>query len=165
MISEAPSIEQYIRDDFLISTDHSKLDLNVIHEFLTNSYWCPGISLATVEKFVRGSVCFGLFKLDQQIGFARLITDHCTFAYLADVFVLKPYQQLGLGKWLIETIVSSPSTQNLRRLLLFTDDTQGLYEKYGFRTLDGPTTCMQIYKPSAAVASANTRRQTANHKP
>jgi hypothetical protein len=125
---------------YFITTDPSKLQVEVIHQFLTTeSYWAPGIPKNIVEKAIENSMCFGLYLKEKpestsytQIGFARLVTDKATFAYLADVFVLKPYRGQGLSKWLMQTIQSHPELQNLRRWLLTTKDAHGLYEQIGW---------------------------------
>lgn len=134
------------KEDLLISTDCSLLDMRLIHHFLsTDSYWAEGIPLETVEKALANSLCFGLYKNNKQIGFARLVTDKATFAYLADVFVLEEYRGQGLSKWLMEVIQSHPEVQGLRRWMLMTRDAQGLYEQFGWTVLDedARTRCMQ----------------------
>ena len=125
------------RVDYRISTDPGELDLTVIHKYLSEeSYWAEGIPLETVEKALSNSLCFGLYKNNKQIGFARLVTDKATFAYLADVFVLEEHRGKGLSKWLIEVIQSHPELQGLRRWMLMTRDAQGLYEQFGWTVLD-----------------------------
>jgi len=125
------------RVDYRISTDPGELDLTVIHKYLSEeSYWAEGIPLETVEKALSNSLCFGLYKSNKQIGFARLVTDKATFAYLADVFVLEEYRGQGLSKWLMEVIQSHPELQGLRRWMLMTRDAQGLYEQFGWTVLD-----------------------------
>lgn len=121
------------KDDYLISTDPSKLNIEVIHKYLSQeSYWAKDIPFETVKKSIEHSLCFGLYHQQEQIGFARLITDKATFAYLADVFVLKEYRGKGLSKFLMATIQSHPELQNLRRWLLATKDAHGLYELFGW---------------------------------
>lgn len=121
------------KDDYLISTDPSKLNIEVIHKYLSQeSYWAKDIPFETVKKSIEHSLCFGLYHLQEQIGFARLITDKATFAYLADVFVLKEYRGKGLSKFLMATIQSHPELQNLRRWLLATKDAHSLYELFGW---------------------------------
>jgi N-acetylglutamate synthase-like GNAT family acetyltransferase len=118
---------------FLISTDKSKLDLDVIHEFLSrHSYWAAGIPRETVARSIENSLCFGVYDNASQIGFARVITDFATYAYVADVFILEPYRERGLGKELIATIMAHPDLQGLRRWSLGTRDAQGLYAQFGF---------------------------------
>lgn len=119
---------------FLISTDKSKLDLNVIHDFLAGeSYWAAGIPRETVARSIENSLCFGVYDNANQIGFARVITDFATFAYVADVFILEPYRERGLGKELMATIMTHPQLQGLRRWSLGTRDAQGLYAQFGFK--------------------------------
>ncbi len=119
--------------DYFITTDSSKLNVNIIHQYLTEeSYWAKGIPKHVVEKAIANSLCFGLFNKDDQVGFARVITDKATFAYLADVFILEVHQGKGLGKWLMQTIQAHPELQNLRRWLLTTKDAHGLYEQFGW---------------------------------
>lgn len=135
------------RENFLISTDKSKLDLNYIQSVLSKTYWAEGIPVETVEKAVNGSICFGIYDKNKQIGFARLITDAATFAYLADVFVDAAYQGKGLGKWLIEEIMKHESVQGLRRFMLATKDAHGLYRQYGFTPLTNTERWMHIHSP------------------
>lgn len=119
--------------NYFITTNNSKLDVNVIHNYLSEeSYWAKGIPKDVVEKAIANSLCFGLFYKDAQIGFARLVTDKATFAYLADVFVLNKHRGKGLGKWLMRTIQSHPELQNLKRWILTTKDAHGLYEQMGW---------------------------------
>lgn len=118
---------------YYITTDISKLDVNVIHRYLSDeSYWAKGIPKHVIEKAITNSLCFGLFFNDRQIGFARLVTDKATFAYLADVFILNEYRGKGLSKWLMKTIQAHPELQNLRRWLLATKDAHGLYAQSGW---------------------------------
>ncbi len=132
------------RDDrFVISTDPARLDVDVIHSYLTRSYWSPGVSRATVEAAIRGSLCFGLYDRDRQIGYARVVTDGATFAYLADVFVLEEYRGDGLGEWLVETAVSHDAVRDVRRFMLATRDAHGLYERFGFRPMANPGRFME----------------------
>jgi GNAT superfamily N-acetyltransferase len=107
-----------------VDTDQNRLDLKTIHEFLTTSYWARGVPIETVERSIRGSLCFGLYDGDQQVGFARVISDGATFAYLAGVFVLASHRGRGLGKTLMAAILAHPSLQGLRRWLLATRDTR-----------------------------------------
>jgi N-acetylglutamate synthase-like GNAT family acetyltransferase len=136
-----------VKDNFSVSTDISRLDINVIHGFLSSSYWAENIPVETVRKSIEGSMCFGVYDKNRQIGFARMITDKATFAYLADVFILEEYRGRGLSKWLMEIIMSSPELQGLRRIMLATRDAHGLYKKSGFTPLTQPNRWMQIHNP------------------
>jgi N-acetylglutamate synthase-like GNAT family acetyltransferase len=118
---------------FLISTDRAKLDLDVIHKFLTRSYWAAGIGRATVARSIENSLCFGVYDNSNQIGFARVISDFATYAYVADVFILEPYRERGLAKELMASIMAHPELQGLRRWSLGTRDAQGLYAQFGFQ--------------------------------
>jgi N-acetylglutamate synthase-like GNAT family acetyltransferase len=134
------------KDGYKISTDPEELDVQVIHQYLSvDSYWAQEIPVDVVKKAIANSLCFGLYKNNNQIGFARLVTDKATFAYLADVFVLEEYRGQGLSKWLMEVIQSHPDVQGLRRWMLMTRDAQGLYEQFGWTVLDedARTRCMQ----------------------
>ena len=118
---------------FLISTDRSKLDIDAIHRFLALSYWAAGIPRETVARSIENSLCFGVYDNARQIGFARVISDFATYAYVADVFILEPYRERGLGKELMASIMAHPELQGLRRWSLGTRDAQGLYAQFGFR--------------------------------
>lgn len=120
------------KEGFTISTEKNKLDINVIHSFLNRTYWAEGITIETIRRSIEGSLCFGVFDHDKQIGFARMITDKATFAYLADVFIIEEYRGRGLSKWLMSVIMSHPDLQNLRRMILVTKDAHGLYKQFGF---------------------------------
>jgi GNAT superfamily N-acetyltransferase len=136
------------RGDYTITMDADRMDVAAIHAFLTTSYWSPGIPLATVERAMANSLCFGLFFGQSQVGLARVITDKATFAYLADVYVLEPHRGLGLCKWLLETIQAHPDLQGLRRFMLATSDAHGLYSQFGFEPLANPSRMMEIVKPN-----------------
>jgi len=143
------------KDDYYISTDKNKLDIDFIHGYLTRSYWAEGITKDIVFKSVNGSLCFGVFKngppslasADKQVGFARMVTDEATYAYLADVFIIEEHRGKGLSKWLMEVILSHPGLQGLRRMMLATRDAHGLYAQFGFSPLNNPERWMQIHKP------------------
>ncbi|EDY80710.1 acetyltransferase, GNAT family [Verrucomicrobiia bacterium DG1235] len=117
--------------DFTISTDKSRLDLDVIHGFLQTSYWGAERTRREIEKTIENSICFGLFYKERQIGFARLVTDEVVISWLGDVFVIPDFQNKGLGKWLMECVTSHPITKRTK-CLLGTKDAHGLYEKYGW---------------------------------
>ena len=138
-------IHEWRRGQYLISTDKSRLDLTLIHSFLTTSYWAAGIPLETVRRSIEHSLSFGLYKEDQQIGYARVITDYATFAYLGDVFILEPFRGQGLSKWLMEVVVTHPELQGFRRWILLTKDAHGLYKKVGFTEVKTPERYMERF--------------------
>lgn len=155
-----------LKDDYGISTDKNKLDIDFIHGYLNRSYWAEGITKDIVSKSVNGSLCFGVFKIDppspasvsrgqslrrrhadKQVGFARMVTDEATYAYLADVFIIEEHRGKGLSKWLMEIIFSYPGLKGLRRIMLATRDAHGLYSQFGFTPLNNPERWMQIHNP------------------
>ena len=138
---------EWKRDGYTISTNRERLDLNVIHGFLTQSYWAAGVPVEIVKRSIENSLPFGLYDNDRQIGFARVITDYATFAYLADVFVLEDARGAGLGKWLVAAIISHPELQGLRRWMLATRDAHGLYRTVGFESLKQPDRWMEKHEP------------------
>ncbi|MBA3790812.1 MAG: GNAT family N-acetyltransferase [Rubrobacter sp.] len=142
---------EWRRGEYLISTDRSGLDLDVVHDFLKRSYWAAGIPDEVVRRSVEGSLAFGVYRGEEQIGFARVVTDHATFAYLADVFILEPHRGLGLGRWLTEVILSHPELQGIRRWMLATRDAHGLYREYGFTELELPGIFMEKKDASYGV--------------
>ena len=128
------------QEGYRISTDPRLLSVHRIHQYLsTESYWAQQIPLAVVERSIAHSLCFGIYHLDEQVGFARVVTDRATFAYLADVFILDAHRGKGLSKWLMETIQSHPDLQGLRRWMLGTRDAHGLYEQFGWTVLNEET--------------------------
>jgi GNAT superfamily N-acetyltransferase len=128
-----------------ISTDPSRLDLDAIHAYLTRSYWSPGVPKAVVARAIAHSLCFGIHSDGAQVGFARVITDRATFAYLSDVYVLEAHRGQGLSKRLVAQIQAHPELQGLRRMLLATKDAHGLYAQFGFRPLAGPDRFMEVH--------------------
>ena len=138
---------QVERPPFSVSTDPDRIDLDFVTGFLSRSYWAAGISRPVVERAVQGSLCFGLYEASRQVGFARVITDAATYAYLADVFVLESHRGRGLAKWLMEVIMAHPALQGLRRFALATRDAHGLYAQYGFQPLGHPERHMEIARP------------------
>jgi GNAT superfamily N-acetyltransferase len=147
------TVAEYRRGDFLISTDREHLDLDVVHGFLTNSYWAKGIPRKTVESSIQHSLCFGIYEGgDAQVGFARVISDFATFAYVGDVFVLESHRGRGLSKWLMECITQHPALQNLRRWILTTRDAHGLYAQVGFTPVKSPERFMEIQRPNVYEA-------------
>ena len=133
-----------VHNDYAITTDRQHFDIERIHAYLTTSYWSPGIPIATVTRAIENSLCFGIFHKAEQIGFARVITDKATFAYLADVYILESHRGQGLSKWLMETIKQHEALQGLRRFMLGTRDAHGLYRQYGFKELANPARMMEI---------------------
>ena len=134
-------------DTIEISTDPARLDVTLIHDFLRRTYWSPGIPREIVQRGIDQSLCFGVYEQQQQIGFARVVTDRATFAYLCDVFVLPDWRGRGVSKFLMETILAHPDLQNLRRWMLATADAHGLYEQFGFESLARPERLMEIVTP------------------
>ncbi len=132
-------------NDYFFSTDKTKLQINVIYNYLANeSYWAKNIPLSIVQQSIEGSLCFGIYNNTQQIGFARVITDSATFGYLADVFILEGYRGQGLSKHLMRFIMAYPAFKPLRRFMLATKDAQGLYKQFGFNQLATPERIMEI---------------------
>ena len=144
----------YRRGTFTISTDQSILDISFIHEFLSyQSYWAKGRTREVVEESIKNSICFGVFDDQQQVGFARLVTDYVTFAWLCDVFIADSHRGLGLGKWLIESIVGHSKLQGVKRILLATSDAHDLYRKYGgFDSLQVLSKWMERISPESAYS-------------
>ena len=132
------------RGDYAITTDAGRLDVAAIHAFLSRSYWSPGVPLTLVQRAIDHSLCFGLFHRDEQVGFARVISDRATFAYLADVYVLEAHRGRGLSKWLVETVRAHPELQGLRRFMLATRDAHELYRRFGFKELTFPARLMEV---------------------
>jgi GNAT superfamily N-acetyltransferase len=143
-----------IKGQYEISADPNKIDLDAVHAYLTRSYWCEGIPKDLLGKAIAGSLCFSLFDGRSQIGFARVVTDRATFAYLADVYVLEEHAGRGLGKWLIEAVQSHPDLQGLRRFALVTEDAHGLYSQFGFEPLRNPARHMEIVSPDIYKGSS-----------
>lgn len=134
------------QQDFYISTDKSKMDIEIIHKYLSEeSYWAKGVPREIVKKSVANSFCFGVFYHDRQIGFAKVITDFTTIAYLGDVFILDKFRGLGLSKLLMETIMHHPELQGLRRWILLTADAHELYRKFGWSNINDPSRWMEVH--------------------
>jgi GNAT superfamily N-acetyltransferase len=148
------------RGEFLVSTDPALIDLDAVHAVLTKIYWCEGIPKETVRRGIEGSISFGVYDTSRgrggvvrgggaepspfQVGFARVITDKATFAYLSDVFIVEAYRGRGLSTWLMEVILGHPELQGLRRFCLLTRDAHGLYERFGFGPLPDARMYMEI---------------------
>ena len=139
---------EWRRGEYLISTDKNRLDMAVIHDFLTTSYWATGVPVDVVERSIEHSLTFGIYKGEQQVGFARVITDYATYAYLSDVFILEPFRGQGLSKWLMDVIVCHPELQGLRRWALHTKDAHSLYRKVGFTEPAYPDRYMERFFPN-----------------
>jgi GNAT superfamily N-acetyltransferase len=137
------------RDGYEISTDPDRLDVRVIWEFLRTSYWSPGVTLERVRRQIDGSVPLGLYAPDgSQAGFARIVGDGVSFAWIADVFVLPEHRGKGLGAWLMETVLAHPFLAEARQILLATEDAHGLYERFGFEVAE--TGRYLVLRPSAS---------------
>ncbi|MBL7890394.1 MAG: GNAT family N-acetyltransferase [Bacteroidia bacterium] len=135
-------IEEYQKEQYLVSSDPSKLDLQVIHGYLSRSYWAEDIPFETVKRSVEHSLCFGVYNGKKQIGFARVISDYTTFAYLADVFILEEERGKGLSKFLMECILKHKELHGLRNFSLMTQDAHSLYARYGFKNIPKPENFM-----------------------
>ena len=139
---------EWRRDEFLVSTDRRRLDLDVVHDYLSQSYWAAGMPRETLERAIGNSLTFGIYHDERQVGFARVITDLATYAYLSDVFVLESHRGRGLSKWLMDCVLAHPDLQGLRRFALFTRDASGLYERYGFGPPRSASTYLERYTPN-----------------
>lgn len=137
---------EYYKGNFTISTNPAKLNFDTIYSFLTRSYWANTRPREVMERSIQHSLNFGIYVGEQQVGFARVVTDYATFAWLCDVFVEEAFRSEGLGKWLIETVVNYPELQGLRRWMLATRDAHGLYRQYGFTPLASPERWMEIFE-------------------
>jgi len=153
-----PIVRQAHGASYEIDTDNARLDLAVVHGFLAASHWAKGIPLAVLERAVAQSLSFGLYRDGSQIGFARVVTDYATFAYLADVFVLPEERGKGLGRWLVESILAHPALQGLRRWLLGTRDAHGLYRKLGFGEPAAPFGFLERLDATVYATAAEPRR-------
>jgi len=140
-------IIEHKRGEFTISTDPTRFDLDVIHRFLTNSYWAKGISREVVKRSIEHSLCFGVYDGKAQVGFARVISDFATIAYLGDVLILESHRGRGLSKWMMECIMEHPALQGLRRWILLTRDAHGLYSHFGFTAVKSPEKYMELHRP------------------
>jgi GNAT superfamily N-acetyltransferase len=133
-------VSEYRRNGYEISTDRKRLDIERIHDYLSReSYWAQDRPMEIVQRSIEHSLCFGVYAGQQQVGFARVVTDYATFAWLCDVFVVEPHQGRGLGKWLVACVVAHPELANLKLFLLATSNAHGLYRRYGgFEPLAAP---------------------------
>ena len=139
-----PQIIEVKKDNFTISTNPSRLDMDAIADMLTRAYWALGRPRERTERAIANSLVFGVYDGDKQIGIARIVSDYAIFAYLCDVFIHEDYRARGLGKWLMETVRSHPDLQDLRRWVLATHDAHELYKQYGFTPLENPNNWMEI---------------------
>jgi len=135
------------RGEYTISTDKTRLDINLIHGFLDTSYWAAGRSVETIRRSIDNSIPFGIYKGEHQVGFARVITDYATFAWIADVFVVDGHRGQGLSKWLMEVMITHPELQGFRRWVLATKDAHELYRRFGFTELTRPERWMERHDP------------------
>ena len=142
--TKSPEALVDIEDGFTVTTDPARLDLDMIHGFLNESYWAKGIPRAVVERALRHSLCFGAFEGDRQVGFTRVISDFATHAYVSDVFVLPSHRGRGVGTRLMAAVMAHPDLQGLRRWTLFTRDAHRLYRKFGFGEARHPDRLMEI---------------------
>ncbi len=140
---------EWRRDDYRVSDDPALLDRALVRDFIGATYWAPGIPAPVMAKAIDCSLCFGLYRAAQQIGFARVVTDRATFAYLCDVFVLEAHRGAGLGEWLVTCVLEHPDLQGLRRFALMTRDAHELYRRFGFKPLADSTRYLEIHRPDA----------------
>jgi len=145
---------EYFSDNFRITTDKGQMNIDTIHQLLVKTYWAATRSKSTQEACMRSSLCYGLFDGDEQIGFARVISDYATFAYLCDVVIAEPYRGRGLAKWMMSCILEHPQLQGMRRWLLSTRDAHEFYAKFGFAPLSKPEKFMEIYRPAEQDTSS-----------
>ena len=145
------------RPEIEISTDLDRIDLNLVHRFISSSYWASGRSRQLVERSIQNSLCFSAFKGSKQVGFGRVITDRAVFAYIADVFVVPECRGVGIGKALVRAMLDHPDLQGLQVMMLRTKDARGLYAKFGFQPLPRPEEVMGFYREprQCAIISAH----------
>jgi GNAT superfamily N-acetyltransferase len=132
------------RGEYVVSTDKHRIDVKSVHAFLASTYWSPEIPEPVLRRAIAGSLCFGIYRGPEQVGFARVITDSATYAYLSDVFVLEGHRGRGLATWMMEVIMAHPSLQGLRRFALSTRDAHALYRQFGFETVANPDRQLEI---------------------
>ena len=151
------AVVEHRRGEFLISTSRERLSLDVIHDFLTNCYWAKGIPREVVARSIEHALCFGIYdKEGAQVGFARVISDFATIAYIGDVFVLESHRGQGLGKWLMQCITQHPALRNLRRWILATRDAHRLYSQFGFTPVKAPERFMELHNPDVYKSARKT---------
>ena len=146
---------EWSKNGYLVSTDKEKLDIQAICQYLTRSTWAKGIDLETVSASIENSLNFGVYRNETQVGFARLITDYATFAYLCDVYVLEEYQGDGLGRWVMECIHDHPLFEKFRRIMLFTTTAPWLYEKFGYKPVNQENYAWTITRPDIYTKNEN----------
>ena len=139
--------QEWRHGEYIISTDTQLLDISAIHSYLTTSYWAENIPFEIVKKSIEHSLNFGVYTQGKQIGFARVITDYATYAYIGDVYILEDFRRQGLSKWLMRVIADHPELRGLRRWTLLTQDAHGLYRKTGFTSLRNPELYMEKANP------------------
>ena len=175
-VSSPNAIIEYQRGEYVISTDPARLDLDVIHGFLTNCYWAKGIPREVVARSIEHSLCFGVYDgssgltprlangaapgVPAQVGFARVVSDFATVAYLGDVFVVESHRGRGLSKWLMGCVLQHPALQSLRRWILLTRDAHGLYSQFGFTPVKAPERYMELHQPEIYERSSYEIRKT-----
>jgi GNAT superfamily N-acetyltransferase len=140
--------DSFLKKGYTISTDKSLIDFEAVYQYLSKeSYWAKGIPGDRLARAIENSMCFGVYKGNEQAGFTRVVTDQATFAYICDVFILPKHRGFGLSKWLMQTIAGHPDLQGLRRWSLATLDAHGLYGQFGFTPLSKPENWMEMFKP------------------
>lgn len=148
---------QWREGPYEIDTERSRLDIELIYGFLSREFWdSAGISRDLVERSIEHSLCFGVYEGERQVGFARVVTDRATFAFVSDDFIVESHRGRGLGRWLMQCILAHPDMQGLRRIMLVTHDPR-LYLKAGFTGLKDPETYMELVAPDASAASVTSR--------
>lgn len=138
------------KEEYRVTTDVSKLDIDLIHNWITNSYWAKGRTKEAMEKVIKNSLNFGIFHKDKQIGFARVVTDYHTFSYLCDVIIDDAYRGKGAGKFLMKAVMEYPELKTMKRWMLFTKDAHGFYSQYGFVPNEMPERTMIKKNPDVS---------------
>jgi len=144
---QSEKLVEWHKGEFTVSTDPGRIELDVVHGFLTECYWAKGIPREVVARSIENSLCLGVYGQGKQVGFARVISDYATYAYIGDVFVLESFRGRGLGKWLMECIMQHPCLQGLRRWSLVTRDAHALYAQMRFKPLKNPQNYMEFHQP------------------
>lgn len=147
-------------ESFRFSSDKNLLNLDDIHSLLVNAYWCKGIPKEVLKKAIDSSLCFGVYKKDKQVGFARVVTDHATFAWVCDVIINENFRGLGLSKELMKHIMSHLNSMGLRRICLATKDAHELYKKFNFKVTENPTFWMEIKDNEIYLRQMNIKKDT-----